>query len=194
MIPLKGYKIFISSPGDLLEKYHPSVKEIIHRFNLSCIERDKVIFIPFNQEDVAGGHGNAQSMINDDSSSRDFIIVMFGKILGTPTNEYRSGTIEEYEISKKLLAENKMKDILMLFKDVSGELEEHEHEEYAKVVAYKEELTRNREGFHKKFSDNYSLSNELNNFLTRALAITKGEAIPHEVNVKASDDEEPSDI
>lgn len=193
MIPLKkGYKIFISSPRDLLEKDHPWVKEIIHKFNFSCIKRDKVIFIPFNEDDVAGGFGNAQTIINDDSSDRDFIIVMFGKKLGTPTEKYRSGTIEEYERSKQLLATGKMIDILVLFKDVSKELEEHEHEEYAAVVKYKEEIAQ--DGFYKEYNDKYSLSNKLDSFLNKSIAKIKEEIIQQEEDVKASDVKEPSEI
>lgn len=192
MIPLKGYKIFISSPSDLLEKDHPSVKEIIHKFNLSCIERDKVIFIPFNQEDVAGGYGNAQTIINDDSSDRDFIIVMFGRTLGSRTGKYRSGTIEEYEISKQLLADGKMIDILVLFKDVSKDLKEHEHEDYAAVVKYKEEIAQ--DGFYKEYKDVYSLSDKLNSFLNRSLAKVKEEIIQNEEEIKASDTGDPSEI
>lgn len=193
MIKLVGYKIFISSPCDLEEEIE-KVKKRIHRFNFLHAIKENKIFIPFSKEEVSGGIGRGQGVINKKLEGAEFQIVMFWRRWGTSTGKggYNSGTHEEYEIGKKLYTEGKLFEMLVLFKN---EDEPDPGDQLKQVRCFKTEIETNNEVLHKSFDNNdLTLSDEIDAFLTKALAITKGEVIPQEQEVKVSDVKEPSDI
>ncbi len=191
MIKLRGYKIFISSPSDL-EDEEETIKKCIHRFNFFHALKEKKIFIPFSSKEVSGRTGRGQGVINEKLEGAEFQIVMFWKRWGTPTGaEYSSGTHEEYEIGKKLKLPGNLFEILVLFKN---EEDLDPGEQLKQIREFKKEIETNNEVLHKPFGDNFELSKEIDAFLTEALAITKGDVIPQEKDVKASDVKEPSEI
>ena len=192
MIPLKGYKIFISSPGDL-EDEKETVKKRIHRFNFFHALIEGKIFIPFSSEEVSGRTGRGQEVINKKLHGADFLIVMFWKRWGTETGtgEYNSGTHEEYEIGKTLQNQGKLIERLVLFKN---EDEPDPGDQLKQVRDFKKEIETNNEVLHKSFGNDLKLSDEIDAFLTEALAITKGEVIPQEHEVKVSDIVELPDV
>lgn len=190
MIKLKGYKIFISSPGDL-EEEKKNIKEYIHRFNFLHALKENKIFIPFTSKEVAGGTGRGQELINQKFDGVDFLITMFWKRYGTSTGKYGSGTIEEYEEGKKLKDQGKLIEILVLFKkemvtDAGPQLEE--------VRNFKRRIEENNEAYHKTFDGELELSNEINIFLNEGLAKAKDEIVKREEKVIVSELKEPSEI
>ena len=193
---LRGYKIFIASPDDLYNS-HNLVKETIHKFNWLHAIKSGVIFIPFNHKEVPGGCSNngAQELINKAAFERDYAIIMFGKKLGKETQNYRSGTIEEYERSKNLIKEGKMLDLLVLVKSPRIVLDEisgmsKELEEYSETRTYIED-TLHAESFCKPFNNEGDIIQELNSFLNRALGDLGGKK---EKEVSVSDVKDPSEI
>jgi len=195
-INLRGFKIFIASPGDLYN-FHNIVKQTIHKFNWLHAIESGVIFIPFNHEDGPGGYSDngVQELINKTAFERDYAIIMFGKKLGTETQNYRSGTIEEYERSKNLIKEGKMLDLLVLVKNSKIVLSEingtrEELEEYMETKAYIED-TLHAEGFCKPFNNEGDIIQELDTFLTYKLRDLGGKK---EKEVSVSDVKDPSEI
>ncbi len=195
MMDLKGYKIFIASPDDLYTK-HAEIKRQIHIFNLSHAIEKKVIFIPINHEDAPGGHSDrgAQDIINNESDW-DYSIIMFGKKLGSPTERYRSGTIEEYERSKRLKKTGKMKDFLVLCEESNKQptslKELKELKEYTETREYIEETLYKDGNNCKPFDGEGKLIEELNRFLAAALSKV---GIVNNTEVTANDIKEPSEI
>lgn len=194
MKELRGYKIFIASPDDLYPM-HESIKRHIHIFNLSHAIEKCVIFIPVNHEDAPGGHsdGGAQDIINKESDW-DYSIIMFGKKLGTPTEKYRSGTIEEYERCKELKKAGKMENFLVLCQESISQdgMTLDELREYTETRGYIEETLYKEGNNCKPFDSDSKLIEEVNRFLAAAI---KKVGIVDTVKLTVHDvKKQPSDI
>lgn len=192
MIKLKGIKVFISSPRDL-KCDRKKVRTFIHQFNWFHALKEDKIFIPFSSKEVSGGTGRGQEVINRKLDGVGFLIVMFYKRWGTPTGteEYDSGTYEEYKVGMKLKSEGKLENILVLFK---AESDDDPGDQLKQVRKFKKEIQEKNEVLHKPFSGDIELSYEIESFLTEALSATKGDVIQHEEKVNVTDIKEPSEI
>lgn len=186
MIKLKGYKIFISSPRDVTDD-KKCVEECINKFNKLHAIYDDIVFIPFTSNDYAGGQGRAQGIINEKIEKCDYLIVMFHKIIGYPSGECESGTVEEYELGKKLKAEGKIKEILLLFKEITPSEEGDPGAELKKVIEFRGRIEKNRECWYKLFEDEHVLKFEIEKFLKNSLSIVKGDEVPSQKSFVVSD-------
>ena len=95
--PAMAYNVMVASPGDVSEE-RDAVQETIAEWNSVHSDNSKVVLVPIRWEEDAtpetGGH--PQEIINKRLLRRaDLLVGLFGSRLGTPTNEYDSGSVEE---------------------------------------------------------------------------------------------------
>lgn len=93
------YKIMIGAPSDINEEVTIAINAIYHWNNINA-EKQKTVLLPLNWSisayPVAGIH--PQKAINQQVVNRsDLLICIFGAKLGTPTENYASGSVEEIE-------------------------------------------------------------------------------------------------
>ncbi len=120
MYPATVFKVMIASPGDAPELRATASKSII-QWSIENSEREGIFFLPIGWETHAPPQMKpSQKVINRHVVSvSDFLIAIFHTRLGTPTDEYDSGTVEEIDRHQK---SNKPVSIFML----SGEVATHD--------------------------------------------------------------------
>lgn len=110
METLRKIRLFLSSPSDITSERH-MVREIVNQLNEN--PRRKVQVELIEQSVVKPGFSEtAQSKINSYFNNIDIYVGIIGGKLGTPTKEYESGTVEEFNLALK---ERKGKEILLYF-------------------------------------------------------------------------------
>src|SRR3989304_2651120 len=101
---LTQYRVFIGSPGGLLEERQEFRDKLI-KFSAMHAEPRSVSFEPVGWEDTIAGVGRPQQLINDDLSQCDYAVFVFHDRWGTPPGGgYTSGTEEEWELAEKLFS------------------------------------------------------------------------------------------
>ena len=131
------YRILLSCPSDM-----DSEREIIQQAVKKANEEDasfkNVYFdIQYWSKDVLFSHGTPQQRINEEIVyPSDLIVALFGSKLGTPTEKYASGTIEEIE---KMIEMNKQVFVCFSEKDIllHGDVNEDVLQEMIKVQKFK---------------------------------------------------------
>lgn len=112
------YDVLFSCPSDM-EDEKQIVELALHYINETIAKINNICFdIKYWKSDVLFSNGNAQEVINENIVySSDLIIAIFGTKLGTPTNNYDSGTIEEIakmiEMGKQVFVCFSEKDVLI---------------------------------------------------------------------------------
>lgn len=104
----KVYKVFIASPSDVKEERNV-VKSVLSRWNAVHSESQKIVLLPVGWETHAAPETGktAQEYINEQVlDDCDILIGIFWSKMGSPTKNYKSGTIEEISrhVSAKKLA------------------------------------------------------------------------------------------
>ena len=93
------YKVMIGAPSDIQEEINIAINAIYH-WNHIHAEKQKTMLLPLHWSISAypaiGQH--PQKVINQQVVNKsDLLICIFGAKLGTPTNDYVSGSVEEIE-------------------------------------------------------------------------------------------------
>ena len=109
------YKIMIGAPSDIIEEVDIAIN-VINHWNYLNSEIQKVVCLPLHWSissyPEVGRH--PQKVINNQVVSKsDLLICVFGSKLGTPTEDYASGSVEEIEEHIK-----KGKPVMIFFKRV----------------------------------------------------------------------------
>ena len=154
---LTGYKIFIASPGGLGQERKWFKNTIDEYNNIEAIPKG-VIFQAIGWEDIIGGMGRPQSIINDELRDCDYCIVVLHDRWGSHPSENEknatSGTEEEYKIALECF-NNKdcpMKQICVFFKAVPPNQLSDPGDELKKVLNFKKELESQRTLLYNTFS------------------------------------------
>src|SRR4051812_36490100 len=95
---LTAYRIFIASPGGLIE-VRQRFRLVIEKYNTEDAIRRGVLFIPVGWELTLGGLGRPQSLINREIEECDaFFLILHDRWGSNPggAEGYTSGTEEEY--------------------------------------------------------------------------------------------------
>lgn len=94
------YRVFIASPSGLAEE-RQAVRNVFYKWNVSSSSstNKSIVFEPVLwEEDVHPEFGRSQSVVNEQLvESSDLMIAIFWNRLGTPTGNFKSGTIEEID-------------------------------------------------------------------------------------------------
>jgi hypothetical protein len=129
-------KVMIASPGDVAQE-RAVVTQEIYRWNDANASARQLVLLPIKWETHSTPQLGAppQSIINrqllDDA---DIVIGIFGTRVGTPTQEYISGTVEEI---KRHVAAGKTAKVY--FSDVPVPPSEFDSAQYALVQEFREE-------------------------------------------------------
>lgn len=132
-------KIMIASPGDVKEE-RAIVTEAVHRWNNANATARQVVLLPVKWETHSTPQlgAPAQTIINtqilDDA---DIMIGIFGTRIGTPTEDYVSGSVEEI---KKHVASGKTAKVY--FSDIPISPSKVDTTQYASVQKFREECQR----------------------------------------------------
>lgn len=93
------YNVFIASPGDV-NWARAQIRQSVHAWNQVHTKHRKTVLLPLGWETSSAPNMGrpAQEQINDQLvSDADILVGVFWTRLGTPTEEYDSGTVEEIE-------------------------------------------------------------------------------------------------
>jgi tetratricopeptide (TPR) repeat protein len=154
IVSLKGYRIFIATPGGLDEERR-AFRKVTEEYNESDATRRGVIFLPVGWEITLGGVGRPQTLINKDLRECDYLVLVLWDRWGSPTGDehatFTSGTEEEYEVAMECLADENfpMRQVVVFFKAVDERKLSDPGEQLKKVLDFRERLEKeNKLLFH----------------------------------------------
>ncbi|CAE6760633.1 hypothetical protein R69776_03354 [Paraburkholderia nemoris] len=129
------YKVLIASPGDVPGE-RQIIREVLHEWNAVNSEKRGIVLLPVGWETHSspemGDH--PQALINKQlASACDLLVGVFWTRLGTPTDQYMSGSVEEIEEHIKA-----SKVAMLYFSSAPVELDSVDHEQYSRLKAFKE--------------------------------------------------------
>jgi tetratricopeptide (TPR) repeat protein len=149
-IDLKGYRIFIATPGGL-EPERSSFRQVIGEYNDTDALRRGVMFFPVGWEATLGGVGRPQTLINKDLRECDYFVLVLWDRWGSPTGRvpeegYTSGTEEEYAEALDCLAgaDCPMRQVIVFFKAVEERKLSDPGEQLRRVLEFKAKLEREK--------------------------------------------------
>ncbi|MGN2435100.1 DUF4062 domain-containing protein [Pseudomonas syringae] len=93
------FNVMIASPGDVASE-RAIVRDVIYEWNAVNSNVRKIVLLPIGWESHSSPEmgGTPQAIINKQILEKcDLLIGVFWTRIGTPTNEYASGTVEELE-------------------------------------------------------------------------------------------------
>jgi hypothetical protein len=168
---LKGYRVFIASPGGL-ESERVAFYSVVRQYNIDEATHRGVQFEPIGWEQVTPGMGRPQTLIDEELKKSDFFILLLHDRWGSHPGENKhgasSGTEEEYYVALDCYHDRKlpMQDIACFFKSVSPEQLSEPDEELRKVLNFK----MNLESDKKQLFGTFSSTQEFEILLRSALA------------------------
>lgn len=95
----KTYNVMIASPGDVAFE-RAIIRDVVYEWNAVHSNARKIVLLPIGWETHSSPEmgASAQSIINDQVLDRcDLLVGVFWTRIGTATDEYASGTVEEIE-------------------------------------------------------------------------------------------------
>ena len=147
-VDLKGYRVFIASPGGL-DNERTAFRDTIEEHNRSDGLARSVQFIPVGWEETLGGQRRPQSIINDEVQKCDYFVMVLHDRWGTPPGQdgnkkYSSGTEEEYNVALECLkgdiAKFPMRQIIIFFKALDVSRMSDPGEQLKKVLDFRKKL------------------------------------------------------
>lgn len=146
---VKLVKIFIASPGDVLEERN-EVEQLIMDWNNEHTDTKNVILMPIRWENNSNAsyavNTSGQAIINEQIvKSSDILIAIFGNRIGTKTQNNKSGTVEEINVFYE--EHNRGVGIFFLNTPVPEEL----IDERKMVQRYKNHLSKNQRGLYETY-------------------------------------------
>lgn len=169
---LTGIRVFIASPSGL-ETERALIGAELQAFNEDTGYLDGVCFIPVGWEERPSGVGRPQGQINEDVRNSDFFVLMLWDRWGSPPGDddgrFTSGVDEEYHVAAGALldAASPMRDIAVLFKGVDARQLSDPGEQLDKVLAFRQELEREKTLMFSVFDSSAELRREIRKLLFR---------------------------
>ncbi len=160
-VTLSGRSIFVASPGNLATE-RDLIRTTIQDFNELRAQPAGVTFLTRAWEQVAGGLGRPQDLINPELDASDFMILMLGDHWGQePARQgpYSSGTEEEFNRGLELLSRSdvNLRDLLILFQTIDPDRLRDPGPQLSKVLAFRDEIERSKEFMYGVWDDPQSL-------------------------------------
>lgn len=151
------YNIMIVSPSDVVDE-RKIIKKAIYRWNEINSKTRKIVLLvsgwDINAHPDSGTH--PQTSLNQQIlKEADFVIAVFWNKIGTPTEEYPSGSIEEI---MRHMAEGKK--AFIYFSNRPVQRHQIDEEQSKKLDAFKEKI--HKQAFYKEFSTLEELKSILN--------------------------------
>lgn len=167
---VKIYKFFIASPGDTKEE-REICKEVLLEINKNWGEYHKLRFEALNWEDcIYSEFGDSPQNIIDKQilDKYDFFIGIINKKFGTPTDEYSSGTEQEFMNALKAYNEGKCKNIFFYFNVEVGNIYDIDLKQFELVKEFKKNIANKGIYFEYNGKDNFKqvLKNQIEKYTT----------------------------
>ena len=136
MFQANVYKIMIGAPSDIKEEVNIAIDAIYHWNNINA-EKQKTVLLPLHWSisayPITGIY--PQKAINQQVVNKsDLLICIFGAKLGTPTQDYASGSVEEIEEHLKA-----GKPVMIFFKQALN-INEINIEQISRLQNFKKEI------------------------------------------------------
>jgi hypothetical protein len=129
-----AFNVMIASPSDVPAE-REQVRAVIYEWNAIHSMARKIVLLPVGWETHASPQmgGSPQSIINDQVLARaDLVVGVFWTRIGTKTDDYDSGTVEEIE---RHIAAGR--PAMLYFSSSPVELDSVDHEQYLKLKTFK---------------------------------------------------------
>lgn len=142
------HKVMIASPGDVVAERN-LIREVLHDWNTVNSEQRKIVLMPVGWETHTTPEmgGKPQAIINRQIlSGCDILVGVFWTRLGTPTDEYLSGSVEEIE--EQIAAG---KETMLYFSGAPVVLDSVDAKQYAALTEFKDSC-RSR-GLYESYND-----------------------------------------
>jgi len=145
-------QVFLASPNDLAPE-RDATNGVVERLNQAVSRSMGWSYDVFRWEETPPGRGRPQGLINKHIRDCELFIGILWQRWGVPTGECDSGFEEEFEIARKMAEETGSPEIWLYFKKVDDEREKDPGAQLSKVLAFKQELVREKEFLYKAFTD-----------------------------------------
>lgn len=177
-LDLRGYRVFLSSPGGLESERRAFYQTILEVNEIEAEARSRT-FIPVGWEREAGW-GRPQERLNDRLRECDYVVLILADRWGSPTGGdgggFSSGTEEEYNVACDcLVGDEAMRDIVVLFKGVPERQLVDPGAQLKKVLDFKAALERERSLLFATFDSEADLTRILRRHLLRWLRDDDGD-------------------
>lgn len=176
------YNIFLASPSDLKEE-RECLDEVIKELNQTYASRNGIILELLKWETHSApdiNKQNLQSIINNDiGNNYDLFVGLLWHKFGTPTENYLSGTEEEFSLAYNRFIENQDSlKILVYFKTSTPKsLTDINPEELIKVQKFKENLGKEKGVLYREFET----KDELQKLLRQHIPLRIDDLLRHKV-------------
>lgn len=160
----KVFNVMIASPGDLVAE-REIIQQCIHTWNANHSEHRRIVLLPLRWESHSSPEMGAhpQAIINRQVLDKaDLLVGLFWKRIGTKTEHFISGTVEEIETHSK-----SGKPTMVYFSDLPVSPSETDAQQYAAVQEYQIEL-RPR-GLYNNYKTVEEFKEKFTNHLTQTL-------------------------
>ncbi|MEO0574209.1 MAG: tetratricopeptide repeat protein [Pseudomonadota bacterium] len=169
-MPDRDIKVFMASPGDLTEE-RAAFRDQIRILNQGFGEGAGVNFVPLGWEDVPPTTGNRpQALINELIDSCELIFVAFYERWGQASPDaapYSSYTEEEFFRAYNRQNKTGNPSIVVLFKEVSLELEATPSADFEKVQTFRGNLAESNDAIYGSFKDAGSFRGKIDDLCRR---------------------------
>lgn len=128
------FNVMIASPGDVASE-RSIVREVIAEWNAVHSANRKIVLLPTGWESHSSPEmgGSAQSIINRQVLDKcDLLVGVFWTRIGTQTEDYASGTVEEIERHI-----NSGKPVMLYFSDQPARLDSVDDDQYQELKKFK---------------------------------------------------------
>ena len=171
---LTQYRIFIGSPGGL-EKERKGFRDELHRFSGLHAEPRGVTLHPVGWEDVPGGAGRPQAIINEELKQCDYAVFVLHDRWGTETGSgYSAGTEEEWELTEALYKEAKIRNIALFFKKVAPSQLRDPGDQLKKVLSFKSKIEKEKKYLFTAYARTAGFCEALEGYLAKWLRDHEG--------------------
>lgn len=160
--------VFLASPGDVKEE-REIAREVINSFDHDLWDSRAVCLRVLRWEDTPSGLGDPQSLINEYSENADLVVVIFNRRFGSPTANYASGTLEEFEEAKSKWESRGTPRVKIFFRQLDPETLKDPGQEVAKVIEFRKRFWQQRLGLYVDYSSTRDFEYKFRSELTKWL-------------------------
>jgi hypothetical protein len=142
------YKVMIASPSDILLERR-IVKDVLSEWNIINSEKRGMVVLPIGWETHSSPsmEDHPQAIINKEIlKNADILLGIFWTRLGTPTDKYPSGTVEEIEEHI-----NTKKPTMLYFSSAPVRPDSVDPDQYSKLVEFR--LSCQKRGIYETYID-----------------------------------------
>lgn len=161
---ITNYRIFLASPSDLLDD-RIAVEDTIDELNLTFGSQNGIHLelVRWETHSAPGASSkHVQKLINKDVGIYDLFIGLLWKKFGTPTDDYDSGTKEEFSNAYKMFQENPEKvQILFYFKNSPFSLDDIDPDQLKMIKEFKNDIGSNKNVLYGEYNDLNQLGSHL---------------------------------